>query len=139
MSLFASMADDLTAEHTWFATALTGKTKGSVHYSCAFSYKVNQFLSLNYPKSLDENHSRYSTSLGLTGVPEAVPGGASLARLGISEHDLSAASCMENAWRDRGNARQRAAVCFVVLQEEKLMKLLQALRSCCNSHTSNDC
>ena len=79
-------------EHTLFTTALTEKTKGSIHYSYALSYKVDCFFLLNYPESLDENHSRYSTSLGLTGVPEAVPGGASLVRLGVTERGLSAAS-----------------------------------------------
>lgn len=74
MSLFVLMAGDLTMEHALFVTALTEKTKGSVHYSYALSYKVDCaffFFSLNCTKSLDGNHS---VGLGFAGVPEAVPG-----------------------------------------------------------------
>lgn len=80
MSLFVSMAGDLSKEHTLFATALTEKTKGPIHYSYALSYKVDCFFSLNYPTSLDKTRGRYGTSLGWTGVPEAAVGGGSLAR-----------------------------------------------------------
>lgn len=75
------------------------------------------------------------TSLGFTEAPEAVPGGASLVRLGISEGGLSVASWMEG-WRQhmavsshlpcgagRGGADEAAG---------------GPVRPHCNSRTSND-
>lgn len=75
MSHSVWMAGDLTMEHAVFVTALTEKTKGSIHCSCTLSYKADCFSSLNYPVSLGEIHSRHDTSPGFS---RAVPGGTSL-------------------------------------------------------------
>lgn len=76
------------------------------------------------------------TSLGLTGVPEAVPGGGSLERLGIIKCGFSAVLRMEGL-------RQCTAVSSDLLCDAARKRTDKAfggsLRSCCNSHPSNDC
>lgn len=69
-------------EHALFVTALTQNAKGPIHYSCTLYTKLIAVL-LDYPKPLAESHSRSSTSLGVTGAAAAVPGGASVTRLGL--------------------------------------------------------